>query len=82
MPGVILLVLIGLVVGLTVRPASRAYAIVGTLTLLDIASLIWSVADGKGDDPGWLPLMGVAGGAIALLLVKLGSRRGSAEARA
>jgi hypothetical protein len=73
MPGVILLVVLGLVLGATVRPASRAYAIVGALAVLDIASLIWSVADGKGDDPGWLPLMGVAGAAIALLLVRVGS---------
>lgn len=82
MPGVILLVVIGFIVGLTVRPVSRAYTIVGVLAVLDIAALIWSVVDGKGDDPAWLPLLGVVGGAVALALVWLGSRRGALESRA
>lgn len=74
MPGVIVLVVLGFVLGATVRPTARAYAIVGALAVLDIAALVWSVVDGKGDDPGWLPLLGVAGGAIALALVSLGAR--------
>jgi hypothetical protein len=31
-------------------------------------AFIWAVADGKGDDPWWLVLVGTGGGVLAILI--------------
>lgn len=65
MPMLIAIIVISGVAGLVARPAI-AYGVSGALALLGIVAFVWAVADGKGDDPGWLVAVAIAGGLLAI----------------
>jgi hypothetical protein len=65
MPVLIAIVLLSFVTGLLVRQTAVVYTFTGMLALLANVTFLWAIADGKGDDPGWIVLLSLAAGAAA-----------------
>ena len=72
MPVLIAIVILSAVAGLIVPRATVAYLFAGALAVLANVVFIWAIADGKGDDPAWLLLLSLAGGAMAIGAVRVG----------
>ena len=70
MPLLVLNAVITLVVALAAR-RSIAYGVAGALGLLGLVQMVWAVSDGKGTDPWWLVLIGVAGIALNAGIVRV-----------
>ena len=68
MPLLLLSLVIVVVVALAAKP-SAAYAGAGVLGILGVVQMVWAATDGKGDDPWWIVLIGVAGLAVNLAAV-------------
>jgi hypothetical protein len=68
MPLLILSLVIVVVLALVAKP-SAAYAVAGLLGVLGIVQMVWAAADGKGTDPWWIVLIGIAGLAVNLAAV-------------
>ena len=65
MPLVLVTVLLGAVLGYTVR-RPWAYTITAAVGAIAIVQIVWAVTDGKGNDPKWLIPAAVVGCAVAL----------------
>ena len=74
MPLDIFTILLGAVLGYTVR-RDVAYAITGAVGAIAIASTVWAVTDGHGNDPAWLIAVAVAATAVALVLASVTASR-------
>jgi hypothetical protein len=80
MPLVVLTLVAAVLTGLWL-PRPRAFAATGVLAVVTVAVFVWSVADGKGNDPWWIVLIALAASVVALGIVHALSR-GRAERRA
>jgi hypothetical protein len=79
MPLLLLSLVIVVVVALTAKPAA-AYAVAGVLGVLGVVQMVWAATDGKGDDPWWLVLIGIAGLAVNVAVAAGLSRSRGARA--
>jgi uncharacterized membrane protein HdeD (DUF308 family) len=68
MPLLVLSLVIVVVLALVAKPVV-AYSAAGVLGVAGIVQMVWAAADGKGDDPWWLVLIGIAGLAVNLAAV-------------
>ena len=66
MPILIATVILSLLAGLLLRDRSVSIAIASILGLLSVVVFVWTVADGKGNDPWWLIPIAIAGAALAV----------------
>ena len=73
MPLLVLNAVISLVLAFTAR-RTLAYGVAAALGVLGVVQMVWAVTDGKGDDPWWLVLIGVAGLVVNTALVAGASR--------
>jgi hypothetical protein len=49
-------------------PSRVAVALTAVAAAFTAFVFIWAVADGKGDDPWWLVLVGIGGGVLEILI--------------
>jgi hypothetical protein len=65
MPILVAIVVISFVAGLV---ANRATARLLAVALAVVANgvFVWSIADGKGDDPAWILLLSIAAGTMSV----------------
>ncbi len=78
MPMLVLVVFVGLVSGLLVRPVRRATALTAVVSVFVVASAVWTLVDGNGEEPGWFLGATVVAVAAAIGLTRVGaSVRGS-----
>lgn len=78
MPFVVLTLVLAVVFGWFIRPESRALIATGAVALIGVASMIVSVTDDKGDDPGWLIAVSVGAAVVALAITRaVAARRAS-----
>jgi uncharacterized membrane protein HdeD (DUF308 family) len=73
MPLLVLSAVISLALGFATR-ATVAYGVAASLGVLGVVQMVWAVTDGKGDDPWWLVLIGIAALAANVGLVAFASR--------
>jgi ABC-type Fe3+-siderophore transport system permease subunit len=52
-------------------PRGIALALTAVAAAATVFVFVWAVADGKGDDPWWLILVGVAVGAVSIAICAL-----------
>jgi hypothetical protein len=76
MPVIIVTLVIAVLLGLF-APRRIALAVTGAAAAFTVFAFVWAVADGKGDDPWWEIVVGVAGAALAVAICwLLSGRRG------
>jgi uncharacterized membrane protein HdeD (DUF308 family) len=68
MPLLLLSLVIVVVVALAAKP-SVAYTVAAVLGVLGIVQMVWAATDGKGTDPWWIVLIGIAALAVDLAVV-------------
>lgn len=73
MPLIVLTLLVAVVAGVWL-PRRAAFAVTGALGAVTLVVFVWSVTDGRGDDPWWLVLVALAAAGSALAVVALLSR--------
>jgi hypothetical protein len=54
MPILIFTVVAGFAFGYLVRPAALSYLLTALLTAFSVGTVVWALADNKGNDPIWL----------------------------
>ncbi len=69
MPLLVLTLVVAVLAGFWLRPPA-AFAVTGALAALTVVSFVWSVADGKGDEPWWIVVIALAGAALAFGIVR------------
>lgn len=80
MPIIIAAVVIAYLAGrFTGRPA-LAYLLTGAIAIATNIAIVWAVADDKGNDPGWLVLLGIGAAIASFVAAWLGLRHRSTKA--
>jgi hypothetical protein len=78
-PFVVLTLVCSVAFGWFIRPGSRALVATGAVALIGLVSMIVTVTDDKGDDPGWLVAVSVVAAVVALAITRaVAARRASA----
>lgn len=72
MPLLVVVVILGFVFGIAIASRRVAYGLTGVAGAFLIASMAWTLADKKGDDPVWLLPAAIVGAAVALGMTRLG----------
>jgi hypothetical protein len=67
MPFIVITLVLAVILGLW-APRRWALAVTGAAAIITVFGHIWAVADGKGNDPWWEILIGVAGSLLALAI--------------